>query len=822
MTFGEAHSERYGVCNKETSFAILDEFYKAGGNFLDTANVYRDGESETWIGEWMAARNNRDQMIVATKYTNSYRPQFTDEIQSNYRGNGVKSMRTSIESSLKRLQTDYIDLFYLHIYDATVSIPELMHGLDDLVRAGKVLYLGISDTPAWFVTKANQYARDHGLRQFSVYQGMWSAAMRDFEREIIPMALSEGMALAPYGALNQGRFQTKEGFKAREKDNSEGRNFIPTSERDKQVSAVLEELADARGDGTTLLNIALAYVLQKTPYVFPIIGGRKVEHLTSNISALEVELTDDELHRIERAYEFEHGFPTSFLSGSLFDPKLESTMVTGPQDIKLVNGPANMDWAPTLPARPDDPASPPSAAPVSPEDLARQLADFRVGLQQPSAPAEPEEEEWALKSIVWPPLPPTPHAAADGEGRVQGFETDDRLRVRIICQNQNGPCSLIALCNILILRNDLDIAPGRTSVTYSHLSNLLADYFLRMTTSAPASSPSAAGTAHPTTPSTELWLSAALSILPQTRCGLNLDPRFDRIDGFTSSSSGAGAGELALFSLARIPLLHGWLADPSDADTYAALVGAVGCGSYDRAVECVVEGCEIAGGADRLVLREEECTEEELLMEVERRSRWSEDEQKKVRRAYLIQSFLSSTATQLSYPGLSALCTTPSLLPPSGLAALFRNSHLSVLYRRPTVPSSALSASQLAQEGPELFTLVTDSAFAAEEDIVWESLEDVDGADAALARQLQAEEDAYSRALLDREQRDADLSQPRRSFRGAEHTIPHPAQAGTPPRRDGGRREGEREGGRMRKRRMSGATEAKSGGKPDKDKCVVM
>lgn len=109
--------------------------------------------------------------------------------------------------------------------------------------------------------------------------------------------------------------------------------------------------------------------------------------------------------------------------------------------------------APALPARPADPASPPSAAPASPEDLARQLADFRVGSQQPPAPAEPEEEEWALKSIVWPPLPPTPHAAADGEGRVQGFETDDRLRVRIICQNQNGPCSLIALCAFVLFTN---------------------------------------------------------------------------------------------------------------------------------------------------------------------------------------------------------------------------------------------------------------------------------------------------------------------------------------------------------------------------------
>lgn len=281
----------------------------------------------------METRGVRDQMVVATKYSNSYRPQYTKEIQSNYSGTGLKSMRLSIESSLKRLRTDYIDLFYLHIWDYGVSIPELMLGLNDLVTSGKVMYLGISDTPAWIVAKANQYARDHGLRQFSVYQGMWSAALRDFEREIIPMTTHEGMALCPYGALNQGRFQTKEGFEQREKDNSEGRNFIATSQLDKQVSAVLEDLANKRGDNTSLLNIALAYVLQKTPYVFPIIGGRKVEHLTSNINALEVVLTEEEIEAIEGAYDFDHGFPGSFLNGHLFDEKLRSTMVVSQQDV---------------------------------------------------------------------------------------------------------------------------------------------------------------------------------------------------------------------------------------------------------------------------------------------------------------------------------------------------------------------------------------------------------------------------------------------------------------------------------------------------------
>ncbi len=280
----------------------------------------------------MQSRNNRDEIVLATKYTNNYKPPKEGSIISNLSGNGTKSMKLSLEASLKRLNTTYIDLFYLHIWDGTISIPELMHSLNDLVVAGKVLYLGISDTPAWIVSKANQYARDHGLRQFAVYQGMWNAAMRDFEREIIPMAISEGMALAPYGVLNQGRFQTREGYKEREKSN-DGRNFIPLSDLDKKVAGVLEDLAVERGPGVELLHIALAYVMQKTPYVFPIIGGRKVEHILGSIKGLEVELTPEEINKIELAYPFKHGFPSDFLNGSLFNPDIPSTMVAGPEDI---------------------------------------------------------------------------------------------------------------------------------------------------------------------------------------------------------------------------------------------------------------------------------------------------------------------------------------------------------------------------------------------------------------------------------------------------------------------------------------------------------
>lgn len=187
MNFGDAHKARMGECNKETSFEILDTFNSLGGNFIDTANGYQDGESEKWLGEWLTSRKCRDEMVLATKFSSPYQKHYPNKIQSNFGGNGTKSLRMSVDKSLERLQTSYIDLLYLHWWDYATTIPELMHALNDLAVSGKVIYLGISDTPAWVVSKANQYARDHGLRQFVVYQGLWNASIRDFERDIIPM-----------------------------------------------------------------------------------------------------------------------------------------------------------------------------------------------------------------------------------------------------------------------------------------------------------------------------------------------------------------------------------------------------------------------------------------------------------------------------------------------------------------------------------------------------------------------------------------------------------------------------------------------------------
>jgi aryl-alcohol dehydrogenase-like predicted oxidoreductase len=145
-----------GECSKDTAFEILDTFYDNGGNFIDTANFYQAENSEKWLGEWIAKRENRDELVLATKYTMSHRMFGHEKIKSNFQGNHAKSLRHSVDASLKKLQTDFIDILYVHIFDFTTSVEELMQSLHHMVVNGKVLYLGISDCPAWLVVKCNE------------------------------------------------------------------------------------------------------------------------------------------------------------------------------------------------------------------------------------------------------------------------------------------------------------------------------------------------------------------------------------------------------------------------------------------------------------------------------------------------------------------------------------------------------------------------------------------------------------------------------------------------------------------------------------------
>ncbi|PIL22502.1 transporter [Ganoderma sinense ZZ0214-1] len=306
-----------GAMDKESSFKLLDAFYDAGGNFIDTASSYQEESSEQFIGEWMEERGIRDQMVIATKYTTLYK--FSDQSvkqKTHFVGNNVKTLHISVEKSLAKLRTNYIDILYLHWWDWTCGVEEVMNGLHNLVASGKVLYLGISDAPAWIVSKANMYARQTGKTPFVVYQGAWNVVDRDIEREIIPMVKAEGMALCPWNVLAAGKIRTDAEEDKRRETGEKGRTLMnPNWEREekhKKVAKVLEEIAAEVG-ATNIQAVAIAYVMQKIPYVFPIVGGRKVEHLNANLEALDVVLTPEHIKKIEGAVPFEIGFPGGFI-----------------------------------------------------------------------------------------------------------------------------------------------------------------------------------------------------------------------------------------------------------------------------------------------------------------------------------------------------------------------------------------------------------------------------------------------------------------------------------------------------------------------------
>ena len=323
MSIGEAWSGFMGSMDKEKSFALLDAFVAAGGNFIDTANNYQCEESETWLGEWMAERKNRHQLVIATKFTSDYASYRTGpgSHAANFVGNHKKSLHNSLRDSLKKLQTDYIDILYLHWWDWTTSIEEIMDALDIVVKQGKVLYLGVSDTPAWIVSAANTYAKAHGKTPFVIYQGRWNVMRRDFERDILPMARHFGMALAPWDVLASGRLASKKTHAERKAAGEKIRQILMppdlTVEELKMIE-VLEEIAVETGVEGNVPAIATAYVMAKSPYVFPILGGRKVEYLHNNIDALKVKLSAEQIKKIEAAQPFDIGFPLNFVGQ---DPK---------------------------------------------------------------------------------------------------------------------------------------------------------------------------------------------------------------------------------------------------------------------------------------------------------------------------------------------------------------------------------------------------------------------------------------------------------------------------------------------------------------------
>ncbi|WP_345953711.1 aldo/keto reductase [Mucilaginibacter sp. PAMB04168] len=289
--------------DKQGSFEILDAYAEAGGNFLDTANVYKLGTSEKIIGEYLT-NHDRDQFVVATKYTlkdNTTNP--------NASGNNRKNMMRSVEESLKRLQTDFIDVLYLHIWDHITPIDEVLRGLDDLIRQGKVNYAAISDTPAWVVAKGNTLAELMGWSQFIALQVEYSLIQRTPERELIPMAKHFGMTVTPWAPLAGGALTGKylRGENGRVKPESNRRDA--NSERiTREVMAIADEL------GTHPAHVALAWMMQQDFSCIPIVGATKLDQLMQNLQAAEVVLTEQHKSRLDEASKISLGFPGDFFN----------------------------------------------------------------------------------------------------------------------------------------------------------------------------------------------------------------------------------------------------------------------------------------------------------------------------------------------------------------------------------------------------------------------------------------------------------------------------------------------------------------------------
>ncbi|KAK1221434.1 putative aryl-alcohol dehydrogenase aad14 [Marasmius sp. AFHP31] len=246
-------------------------------------------------------------------------------------GNNLKSMNLSVNDSLKKLRTGYIDLLYVHWWDWDTSIEEVIDGLHNLVVQGKVLYLGASSMPAWLVAKANEYAKYNGKTQFAVYQGEWSIMRRHvFERDLIPLAREYGMALAPWGVLVQGKIRTDAEEQQRRETGEEGRKLLVDWERkpdEVKMALALEKVAQEVGV-QSISAVAIAYVMQKATHVFPILGGRKVEHLEQNLQALDITLSSQQMEFLESQVPLEHDFPQRIIV-SLFVLSKVCLLLTG-------------------------------------------------------------------------------------------------------------------------------------------------------------------------------------------------------------------------------------------------------------------------------------------------------------------------------------------------------------------------------------------------------------------------------------------------------------------------------------------------------------
>jgi len=304
MTFGEEWG--WGA-SKDESHQIFDVFAEAGGNFIDTADGYTNGTSEKMVGEFISKQ--RQQFVVATKYSFNARPG-----DPNAGGNHRKNMMQALEGSLRRLGTDYADLYWLHAWDSLTPVEEVMRAFDDMVRAGKVLYIGVSDTPAWIISQADTLAELRGWTPFVGLQIEYSLIERTPERDLIPMAEALEVGITAWsplaGGLLSGKYSKTAGKKS-EGGRLEKTQFVQLSDRNLAIAD--EVIQVAKAIGRTPSQVALNWVRQRHNAI-PIIGARKVSQAKDNLACLDFTLPGEFMQRLDEVSKIELGFPHDFLA----------------------------------------------------------------------------------------------------------------------------------------------------------------------------------------------------------------------------------------------------------------------------------------------------------------------------------------------------------------------------------------------------------------------------------------------------------------------------------------------------------------------------
>src|SRR5579871_2790412 len=293
MTFGEDWGWGSG---KDEARRIYDAYREAGGNFVDTANVYTNGTSEEFVGEF--AHSHRGEIVIATKYTNA-----GPGGGVNSGGNHRKNMMQAVEASLRRLKTDYIDLYWMHIWDKLTPPEEVMRAFDDLVRQGKVLHVGISDAPAWWIARANTLAEFRGWSPFVGLQIEYSLTERTVERELIPMAGALKLGVTAWsplaGGILTGKYHGQGSTEGARLSVANMRQFSPAEERSARIVAAVKRVSEELGRSAA--QVALAWLQHRAVPVIPIIGARKLSQLEDNLASLDLELSDAQVKTLDDA-----------------------------------------------------------------------------------------------------------------------------------------------------------------------------------------------------------------------------------------------------------------------------------------------------------------------------------------------------------------------------------------------------------------------------------------------------------------------------------------------------------------------------------------